>query len=141
MEMEEEEEEATREYDELSPEEKAMIQLKNFINQIPVLGFNSAKYDLQLVKQMLARVLKLDQSGGTSYDVFLKAYKCQQTKSYFPYEWFNDASKLDHPALPEFNAFYSHLKQHNVLDSEYDSYQKLLDQGLSSEDALKKLQI
>lgn len=141
---------AAREFDDLSPEEKAEIQLNNFIKQMPVLVFNSAKYDLQLVKQMLAQVLELDKSGGfaikkgsaytcmgnnkfkfldiaqflvagTSYDVFLKAYKCQQTKSYFPYEWLDDASKLDHPALPEFDTFYSQLKQHNVLDIEYDN--------------------
>ena len=51
-----------------------------------------------------------------SYSAFLKAYKIEEAKSYFPYEWFDDVSKLDYPSLPPYDAFYSELKQKNVLE-------------------------
>jgi hypothetical protein len=43
--------------------EMAKDTFTNYIRQLPVLGFNSAKYDLQLVKKTLAQVLQLDRNG------------------------------------------------------------------------------
>lgn len=40
-------------------------------------------------------------SPGTSYDSWVKAYGCKQTKSWMPYEWFDHADKLDFPGLPD----------------------------------------
>ena len=57
-------------------------------------------------------------AGGVSYAKFLKAYDVEENKSYFPYEWFDSAEKLDYPALPPYKAFYSTLKQKNVLEDE-----------------------
>jgi len=31
---------------------------------------------------------------GTSYDKWVKAYGCKQTKSWFPYKWFDSPDKL-----------------------------------------------
>ena len=127
--------------------------LYHYCRQVPVLGFNSARYDLNLAKSHLipwlranidpeeeqdsvdinvikngsaytqigARRFKfLDISnylaGGVSYSAFLKAYKIEEAKSYFPYEWFDDVSKLDYPCLPSYDALYSELKQKNVLE-------------------------
>ena len=49
-----------------------------------------------------------------NYSKFLKAFKVQETKSYFTYEWFNTKDKLDYPELPPVDAFYSSLKQKKV---------------------------
>ena len=55
-------------------------------------------------------------AGGVSYSAFLEAYKIPESKSYFPYEWFDHHSKLDYPCLPPYESFYSELKQRNVLE-------------------------
>ena len=127
----------------------------HYCRQIPVLGFNSAKYDLNLVKPYLIPWLRADVdpdkegekedidisvikkgsmytqigarrfkfldisnylAGGVSYSAFLEAYKIPESKSYFPYEWFDHPSKLDYPCLPPYESFYSELKQRNVLE-------------------------
>ena len=127
--------------------------LYHYCRQVPVLGFNSARYDLNLVKSHLIPWLRADVdpeegeesvdinvikkgsaytqigarrfkfldisnylAGGVSYSAFLKAYKIEEAKSYFPYEWFDDVSKLDFPHLPPYESFYSELKQKNVLE-------------------------
>ena len=127
--------------------------LYHYCRQIPVFGFNSAKYDLNLVKAHLIPWLRKDVcpqkdqdtcdvsvikkgstyiqigarrfkfldisnylAGGVSYSAFLKAYKIEEAKSYFPYEWFDHVSKLDFPQLPSYESFYSELKQKNVLE-------------------------
>ena len=59
-------------------------------------------------------------------------------KGYFPYEWFDTPNKLDEQQLPSYDAFYSKLKNSNPLDKEYDYFQKLLNTGLTKEQALKK---
>lgn len=107
--------------------------LSNFTNyclQVPVLGFNSSKYDLNLVKNKLAKILGMhDQNqtfvikrnnsytciatpkfrfldmnqylaAGTSYSKFLKAYGVEEEKGFFPYEWFDSTDKLDDTKLP-----------------------------------------
>ena len=43
----------------------------------------------------------------------------EEKKFFFPYEWFNDLSKLEYDHLPDFEAFYSELKEVNTLDQEY----------------------
>ena len=95
---------------------------------MPVLGFNSGKYDLNLIKQYFVEELsaactkvKVATQGsktmfvitpefkfldvmnylapGTSYDEWVKAYGCKLTKSWFPYEWFDSPDKLTYPDL------------------------------------------
>ena len=96
---------------------KVLSQLEEKLNahvqELPVLGFNSGKYDLNAVKTFLFPYLiqhqpikftvkrnsnhmclktdffkLLDISNyvapGFSYDQFLKAYECEQTKGFFP---------------------------------------------------------
>ena len=91
--------------------------LKRYCNILPVFGFNSAKYDLNLIKSYLLPILvnerdieptvikKANQfilfelgdiqlmdimnflGGATSLHSFLKAYTTSETKRFFPYEW------------------------------------------------------
>ena len=52
---------------------------------------------------------------GYSYAKFLKAYQTEESKFYFPYEWFDDERKLEATSLPPPEAFYSRLNQKNTL--------------------------
>ena len=118
-----------------------------YCHQLPVLGFNSSSYDINVLKGSLFPALGFDANAdgnfvikknnsytvvgargvrflditnylapGFSYSQFLKAYGVPEAKSYFPYEWFDDVAKLDHPSLPPYEAFNSTLKNANVLD-------------------------
>ena len=78
---------------------------------------------------------------GYSYDQFLKAYECSAYKSFLPYEWFDDVSKLDYPELPPYESFYSSLSNCNVLEKEYSRYQTLLSEGHSQTKVLKIMTI
>lgn len=62
---------------------------------------------------------------GTSYAGFLKAYRVEEAKGFFPYEWLDDMTKLDHQQLPPHDAFYSGLKDTNISEVEYAYCQKV----------------
>ena len=133
-------------------------KFEKYMNVLPVLGYNSSKYDLNLIKNFFPKHLKLATecdyvvkktnqyttiatnqfkllditnylAGGCSYSKFLKAYNVEESKSYFPYEWFNDVSKLKYEHLPPYEAFYSKLKNGNVLQLEYDEWMSTGAQG------------
>ncbi|KAJ8050420.1 Zinc finger protein MSN4 [Holothuria leucospilota] len=131
--------------------------LTSWMSEIPVLGFNSGSYDINLIKEFffpylietdpVSSVIKrnnnymclrtknlnfLDISNylapGFSYDIFLKAFECSQTKGFFPFEWFSP-DKLNDPQLPPHEAFYSDLKQSNISVEEYMYCQKVWREG------------
>ena len=109
--------------------------LERYCNVLPVFGFNSAKYDLHLIKSYLLPILinergieptvikKANQfisfkfgdnelldimnflGGATSLDSFLKANKTSETKGFFPYEWFDHPDKMQNTELPPYDAF------------------------------------
>ncbi len=121
----------------------------DYLKQIPVVGFNSGKYDVNMLKVYLFQKLKdketikyvikrnstfpciatptmkwLDITNylapGFSYDRYLKAYGCKTSKGIFPYEWMDSLDKLNCRQLPPYNAFYSSLKGCNVSVEDYD---------------------
>ena len=123
-------------------------KLNAYIQELPVLGFNSGKYDLNASKEFLFPYLikhqpikftvkrnnnhmciKTDSlkfldisnylAPGFSYDQFLKAYECEQTKGFFPYQWLDCLDKLQETSLPPHAAFYSSLKNANITGEEY----------------------
>ena len=59
---------------------------------------------------------------GFSYERYLKAYGCELTKGYFPYEWMDSLEKLRCTSLPPQEAFYSQLKGTGLTDEEYALY-------------------
>ena len=114
---------------------KQLQKMRDWCSQVPMLGFNSGKYDLSLIKayfvdQLAATCMKVKVASkgsqtmfvitpefkfldvmnylgsGTSYDKWIKAYSSKQTKSWFPYEWFDSSDKLDYPGLPDYPAWY-----------------------------------
>ena len=146
-----------------------MQHVERYTNILPLLGFNSGRYDINLIKSYLIPYLinekEIEPSiikkandfvslkfedvqlldimkflgGATTLDSFLKAYKACEMKLYFPYEWFDTPNKLDEQQLPSYDDFYSKLKNNNPLDKEFDDYQKLLNTGITEEQALNKL--
>ena len=124
-----------------------------WLKEVPVIGFNSGKYDANIMKMYLSgaltkydkpeegeviplksnsmyrvissRTLKfLDVSnflaGGVSLDKWLKAYKCEMKKGFFPYEWLDDYSKLEQDHLPSYDEWYSSLKGKNITVKQYN---------------------
>jgi hypothetical protein len=80
---------------------------------------------------------------ATTYDSFLETFDVPIRKSYFPYEYMTDISKLQDTTLPPKEAFYSSLKKCNTLENkQYIRFRRLIDEECKSEDeALKILQL
>ena len=130
-------------------------KIEEWCDQVPVLGFNSGTYDLNLIKKYFAerladttnkvrvakngnKIMFLLTSGfrfldiinylgpGTSYEKWVKAYECKTVKSWFPYEWFDRPEKLDYKGLPDYPHWYSKLKDEFTLKLlEWKACQKL----------------
>ena len=125
-------------------------QLQTWLRQLPVIGFNSGKYDLNVVKKFFvpllihnnAAVIKRQNTfmcfsttnlkfldvtqylaPGVSYDKYLKAYGCELQKGHFPYEYMDDLHKLEDRALPPQAAFFSQLKNEGISDTDYAACQ------------------
>ena len=144
---------------------------ERYINTLPVFGFNSGKYDLNLINFYLLLCLnherdiqptvikKLNEfvsfefgdvqffyilnflGGATSLDSFVKAYKTRETKGFFPYEWVDSPNKLDATFLPPNECFFSKLKDHNPLGKEFTNFTRLMNSGITQQEALKKLRV
>ena len=145
--------------------------LERYCNVLPVFGFNSATYDINLIKSYLLPILinernmepivikKANQfvsfkfgdvqlldimnflGGATSLDSILKAYKTAETKGFFPYEWFDCPQEMNNSELPPYVAFFSKLRNVNPLEKDYSDYQNLLGSGLKTEEALSKMKL
>ena len=144
---------------------------ERYRNVLPVFGFNSAKYDINLIKSYLLPVLvnergfeptvikKANQfvsfkfgdiqfldimnfvGGATSLDSFLKAYKTKETKGFFPYEWFDCPEKINNKALLPYDSFFSIMRNNNPLEKDYNDFQNLVNSGLTTEQAVSKLRM
>ena len=145
--------------------------LERYCNVLPVFGFNSAKYDINLIKSYLLPILINERNmeptviekahqfvsfkfgdfqlldimnflgGATSLDSILKAYKTAEIKGFFPFEWFDCPQKMNNSELPTYDAFFSRLRIVNPLEKDYSIYQKILSCGLKTEEALSKMKL
>ena len=130
-----------------------IIDLQEFLERyciyLPVFGFTSAKYDLNLVKSYLLPILVNERDiepnvineanqfisfnfcdvqlldilnflgGATSLDSFLKADKTSETKAFLPHELFDHPDKMQNKEFPPYDAFYSKICSCNPLQAEY----------------------
>ena len=121
-------------------------QLLGWLRQLPVVGFNSGKYDLNVVKKFFIPLLIHNNAAvierqntfmcfsttnlkfldvtqylapGVSYDKYLKAYGCELQKGHFPYEYMDDLHKLEDRVLPPQSAFFSRLKNEGISNDDY----------------------
>ena len=79
--------------------------------------------------------------GAASLDSFFEAYKTSETKSFFPYDWFDCPQKMNNSELPPYNSFFSKLRNVNPLEKDHSDYQKLLCCGFKAEEALSKMKL
>ena len=147
------------------------VSLERYCNVLSVFIFNSAKYDLNLIKSYSLPILvnkrdieptvikKANQfisfnfgdiqlldimnflGGARSLDSFLKAYKTSETKRFSPYEWFDLPDKMQNTELPRSDALHSILRSCNPLEAKYTDYANLLKSGLTTEQAIVKLKL
>ena len=124
--------------DKESLHERVQEMWARWVNQVPVFGFNSGKYDLNLVMKHSVKTLsnmndvtvtKKDNSymflmtpsiqfldlknylvPGLSYHSCCKVNGCRVQTLIFPYEWLEDYDKLRHVGPVEYEKFYSKLK-------------------------------
>ena len=145
-EEEDEEEEAENGKKTVNPYKTLENQLQVWLHQLPVVGFNSGRYDLNAIKKFFvpllihnnAAVIKrqntymclsTDQlkfvdicnylAPGVSYDKYLKAYGCELQKGHFPYEYMDDLQKLEDRVLPPQSTFFSQLKNEGISNDDY----------------------
>ena len=142
-----------------------------YCNVLPVFGFNSAKYDINLIKSYLLTILVNERDveptvikkairfvsfkfgdiqlldimnflgGATSLDSFLQAYKTKETKGFFPYEWFDCPEKVNNKQIPPYDSFFSNLRKNNPLEKGYNDLQNLVNSRLTIEQAAAKLRL
>ena len=148
--LEEAESEANADESKTNPFNTLAGQLHGWLHQLPVIGFNSGKYDLNMIKRSFvpllisnnAAVIKrqntymclytdklkfLDMvnflAPGVSYAKYLTAYGCELGKGHFPYEYMDGIGKLEDRALPPQAAFFSQLKNEGISDTDYAACQ------------------
>ena len=139
--------------------------LERYCKIVPVFGFSSAKYDINLIKSYLLPILINERDmeltvikktnkfvsfkfgdvqlldnmnflgGATSLDSFLKAYLTSETKGFFPYDWFDCPQNMKNSVFPPYEAFFSKLRTVNPLEKDYSDYQNLLSCGFETEEA------
>ena len=126
----------------------------NWVKQVPVFGFNSGRYDINMIKEYFVEnltslsdvnVAKKENSymflstpnfkfldiknflaPGLSYDAWCRAYGCELKKLAFPYEWFDSFKKLNHIGPVKYEEFYSSLKGGITISQE--EYQNFCDE-------------
>ena len=127
---------------------------KTWVEQVPVFGFNSGRYDLNMIKEYFVKnfagisdvnVAKKENSymflstpklkfldiknylaPGLSYDAWCRAYGCELQKLVFPYEWFDSFEKLNHIGPVKYEDFFSSLKGGITISQE--EYQNFCDE-------------
>ena len=124
---------------------------RGWVNQVPVFGFNSGRYDLNMIKEYFVKNLSINSdvdvakkensymflstpnfkfldiknylAPGLSYDAWCRAYGCELQKLAFPYEWFDSLEKLNHKGPVKYEEFYSSLKGGiNISQEEYQNF-------------------
>ena len=107
------------------------LKIEEWCDQVPVLGFNSGRYDLNLIREHFAERLadttgkvRVAKNGnkimfiltnsfrfldimnylgpGISYEKLVKAYECENVKSWLPYDWFDTPEKIDFRGIPKY---------------------------------------
>ena len=144
-------------------------KFEGYCKELAVFGFNSAGYDIKLIKKYLFKefcehgeqpnftvkkagkypCIKTEHlkfmdvlqflAPGYNLKSFFKALGVSEQKGFFPYDYFTSTEQLDETSLPPYDTFYFTIKGCNVLEEEQAAFQKLVDQGKSEQEALQIL--
>ena len=125
--------------------ENLFKKFEDYCKELAVFGFNSAGYDVKLIKKFLFKELckhgeqpnfTVKKAGkypcvktehlkfmdilqflapGYNLKSFFKAFGVSEQKGFFPYDYFTHADQLDETTLPPYENFYSVIKGCNVL--------------------------
>ena len=123
---------------------------RNWVNQVPVFGFNSGRYDINMIKEYFVRDLAIISDVNVakkenshmflstpkfkfpdaknylaprlSYDAWCRAHGCELQKLVFPYEWLDSFEKLNHKGPVKHEDFFSSLKGGNISQEEYQNF-------------------
>ena len=131
------------------PAERLKQDLLAYIHRVPVLGFNSGRYDLNLIKREfhsffsendrkeIMSIKRCNQyiavytehlifldilnylSPGYNYANYLKAFIGDTDKGIFPYNWMDNVRKLNNRSLPPRSAFYNTLTRQQLPVEQY----------------------
>ena len=127
---------------------------KTWVEQVPVFGFNSGSYDINMIKEFFVKDLaeisnvnvakkgnsymflstpnfkfldiKSYLAPGLSYAAWCRAYGTELQKLVFPYEWFDSFDKLNHEGPVKYEEFFSSLKGRITISQE--EYQNFCDE-------------
>ena len=151
--------------------EKLYKRFEAYCKELVVFGFNSAGYDIKLIKKFLFKELcehgqqptftvkksrkypciKTEHlkfldvlqflAPGYNLKSFFKAFGVSEQKGFFPYDYFTSAEQLDEITLPPYETFYSTIKGSNVPEEDYATFQKLINQDKSEQEALQILRL
>ena len=143
-------------------------KIERYCNTLPVFGFNSVRYGMNLIKNFLLPILRNERDTEpivikkvNQFDSFkfgnaqlldilhilgyavnlysiLKAYKTSETKRFNSYEWFNYPDILNNEELPPCKAFDNKIRNFNPLENKYLDYEKLICSGVTAESGLFK---
>ena len=145
------------------------LYFESSCNTLPDFGFNSRRYDINLIESYLLPVLVNDRDlelinikktnpfvsfdfgnfqlldilnflvGDTVLDSFVKASKTSQMKGFFPEKWFRYPDNLNNKEFSLYAALHNKLRNWNLLEKEYLHYEILICSGLATEFALVKM--
>ena len=133
---------------------RLQTQFTRYITQLPVISFNGANYDLNLVKNYIFTQLKINRKEGEyvikrnnsylsistsdllfldvsqfiapgySYSQFLAAHDVKVKKGFFCYDYVDNPARLDETSLPPHEKFHSKLKGCNISEEDYRYVEK-----------------
>ena len=132
--------------DRVNPSKNVRNLWKTWVEQVPVFGFNSGSYDINMIKEYFVKnlaeisnvnVAKKENSymflstpkfkfldiksylaPGLSYAAWCRAYGTELQKLVFPYEWLDSFEKLNHKGPVKYEDFYSSLKGGETISQE-----------------------
>ena len=70
-----------------------------------------------------------------------KLRKTEETKGFFPYEWFDCPEKMNNKELRPHDSFFSILRNSNPFERDYIDFQNLVNSGLTTEQAVGRLRM
>ena len=79
--------------------------------------------------------------SATSLHSFLKTNKTEETKGFFPHEWFDCPEKMNNKELPPYDSFFGVLRNSKPLEKDNNDFQNLVNSGLTTEQAVVKLRM